>query len=119
MKQQPLAFLIPHAYSACIATERAQLATLKRLIGEADLILETAPALPENRTARCREILHSAQALADDLFKQTKMPAAAKLGQRGGSQTAKRGSYYFRQLAGKRKTKAGSRPRKGFPRTQQ
>lgn len=93
-----------------MATERAQLAALKRLIGEADLILGTTPALPENRTARCREILRSARALADDLLKQTKRPAAAALGQHGGSQTAKRGSDYFRQLAAKRKTKAGGRP---------
>ena len=95
-----------------MATERAQLATLKRLIGEADLILETTPPLPENRTARCREILRSAQVLADDLLKQTKMPAAAALGQRGGAQTAKRGSDYFRQLAAKRRTRAGGRPKK-------
>lgn len=95
-----------------MATERAQLVALKRLIGEADLILETTPALPENRTVRCREILHSAQALADDLLKQAKMPAAAALGHRGGSQTAKRGSDYYRQLAAKRKTRGGGRPRK-------
>jgi hypothetical protein len=38
------------------------------------------------------------------------MPAAAVLRARGGSQIAKRGSEYFRQLAAKRKTRAGGRP---------
>ena len=92
--------------------DRTELATLKGLMMEADYILETTPALPENRTARCRELLGTAIALADGMIKQAKMPAAAALGARGGSQTAKRGSDYFRQLAAKRKTRAGGRPRK-------
>jgi hypothetical protein len=95
-----------------MASPKAELAALKRLIGEADLILETTPALAENRTARCRELLRTALALTDDLLKQAKMPAAAQLGHKGGSQTAKRGSEYFRQIAAKRKTRAGGRPRK-------
>jgi hypothetical protein len=95
-----------------MAPERAQLATLKRLIREADTVLATTPPLPQNRTAAVREALASALALADDLLKQTKLPAAATLGARGGTQTAKRGSDYFRQLAAKRKTRAGGRPRK-------
>lgn len=82
------------------------------MVAEVDHILETLPPLPENRTARCRELLGSALALADDLLSQTKLPAAAVLGARGGTQTAKRGSEYFRQLAAKRKTNAGGRPRK-------
>jgi len=82
------------------------------MIAEADHILTTLPPLPENRTARCHELLGSALALTDDLLKQSKLPAAAVLGARGGSQTAKRGSDYFRQLAAKRKTNAGGRPRK-------
>jgi hypothetical protein len=92
--------------------DRTELATLKRLIGEADHILETTPELPENRTARCRELLGSAIALADDLLKQTKSPAAATLGRKGGTAIAKRGSDYFRQLAARRKTHGGGRPRK-------
>lgn len=79
---------------------------------EADHILETTPALPENRTARCRELLGTAIALADSQLKQAKMPAAALLGAKGGSQTAKRGADYFRQLAAMRKTRAGGRPKK-------
>jgi hypothetical protein len=82
------------------------------MIAEVHHILSTLPSLPENRTARCRELLSSALALADDLLSQTKMPAASVLGRKGGSVTAKRGSEYFRQLAAKRKIKAGGRPRK-------
>ncbi|MGA2168521.1 MAG: hypothetical protein ABSG62_09930 [Terracidiphilus sp.] len=63
---------------------------------------------------RCRELLRSALTLTDDLLKHAKMPAAAVLGRKGGSQTAKRGSDYFRQLAAKRKTYGGGRPRKEF-----
>ena len=92
--------------------DRTELATLKRLISEADHILATTPEFPENRTARCRELLGSALALADDLLKQTKSPAAAALGRKGGSAIAKRGSDYFRQLAARRKTHGGGRPRK-------
>ena len=93
-----------------MASTRVELATLKRLLTEADLVLSTAN-LPENRTARCRELLGAAMALTDDLLGQAKMPAAAVLGRKGGSETAKRGSDYFRQLAAKRKTRAGGRPR--------
>jgi hypothetical protein len=41
------------------------------MIEETDLLLETAPELPENRTARCRELLRAALALVDDLAQQT------------------------------------------------
>jgi hypothetical protein len=41
------------------------------------------------------------------------MPAAAILGRKGGSVTAKRGSAYFRKLAARRKTHGSGRPRKG------
>lgn len=91
---------------------RNELATLKRLITEADHILATTPPLPENRTAACRELLGTAIAIADDLLKQAKLPAAAILGKKGGSVTAKRGSDYFRKLAARRKTHGGGRPRK-------
>jgi hypothetical protein len=63
--------------------------------------------------ARCRELMNAAIALTDDMLKQEKkLPAARILGSKGGSVTAKRGSEYFRQLAAKRKTNAGGRPRK-------
>ncbi len=92
--------------------DRTELATLKRLISEADHILETLPPLPENRTARCRELLKAALALTDDLLSQSKLSAATTLGRKGGSAIAKRGSDYFRQLAARRKTHGGGRPRK-------
>jgi hypothetical protein len=92
-----------------MATRRTQLLALKRLLKQAEIILsiESAP-----NTARCRELLTAASALTSDLLKTDKLPAAAVLGAKGGSVTAKRGSEYFRQLAAKRKTNAGGRPRK-------
>jgi hypothetical protein len=110
-KQRPLAFRFDQSYRRDMPSDRTSLGTLKRLVTEADLILSTTE-LPENRTAGCRELLGSAIALADDLISQTKLPAAAQLGSRGGTATAKRGSDYFRQLAAKRKTLGGGRPRK-------
>jgi hypothetical protein len=92
-------------------SQRKELAALKNLISEADLILSTTE-LPENRTARCRELLGSALALADDLLSQSKLPAAAALGRKGGNVTAQRGSDYFSKLAARRKTHGGGRPRK-------
>lgn len=91
---------------------KAELATLKRLISEADHVLATTPQLPENRTHATREYLAAALALADDLLKQAKMPAAAALGRKGGAAMARKGSDYFRQLAARRKTHGGGRPRK-------
>jgi hypothetical protein len=95
------------------ASGATELRALKNLISEVDLILSTTP-LPQNRTARSRELLHAALALTNDLIRQTTTTskAAALLGSKGGSTTAKRGSEYFRQLAAKRKTRAGGRPRK-------
>lgn len=96
-----------------MASEKAQLAVLKRLISDADHILATTPKLPENRTAATREILASALALADDLLKQARMPAAARLGHRGGSTTSRlHGPEHYRKMAAKRKTFGGGRPRK-------
>jgi hypothetical protein len=94
-----------------MASTRKELETLKNLLSEADLILFTTE-LPEGRAVRCRELLGSALALTDDLLNTAKLPAAAVLGRKGGSQTAKRGSEYFRQLAARRKTRGGGRPRK-------
>ena len=63
---------------------RTELAALKNLISEADQILETLPPLPENRTARCRELLASALALTGDLLEQARTPSAVALGRKGG-----------------------------------
>jgi hypothetical protein len=92
-----------------MASQRRQLLALKRLLNQADLTLynETSPG-----AARCRELVTVASALAADLLKTDRLPAAAILGAKGGQQTAKRGPDYFRKLAAKRKTHAGGRPRK-------
>jgi hypothetical protein len=82
---------------------------LKNILSETNLILSTTE-LRENRTARCRELLQSAIALTADLIAQDRLPAAKVLGRKGGAAIAKRGSEYFRQLAAKRKTRAGGRP---------
>jgi hypothetical protein len=90
---------------------KQELAALKNIISEVDHLLETIPPLPENRTARCRELLASGLALANDLLKQAKTPSAVALGRKGGLVSAKKGSEYFRKLAAKRKTHGGGRPR--------
>ena len=94
-----------------MAPSRTELQALRNMIVEVDLILATTP-LPENRTARSRELLGAALALADDLIAQAKKSPAAILGHKGGSTTAKRGSEYYRKIAGMRKKRAGGRPRK-------
>ena len=94
-----------------MTSNRRPLTTLRKLIAETDLILSTT-TLPENRTARCRELLTTALALTDDLLAQEKLPAATILGRKGGTVTAKRGSEYFRKLAARRKTHGGGRPPK-------
>ena len=94
-------------------SDRSSLQALKNLISDTDLILETTPDLPQNRTACCRENLRAALALTDDLLKQQRMTPAEIMGHKGGSSTmAKLGSEHFRQLAARRKTRAGGRPKK-------
>jgi hypothetical protein len=94
-------------------SDRSSLEALRNLILQADLILETTPPLPQNRTAACRESLWAAVAIADDLLKHSRMNAAAVLGSKGGSSTARKlGSEHYRQMAAARKTRAGGRPRK-------
>jgi hypothetical protein len=86
-----------------------ELEALRSLIQQSHELLEPLDDLPEGRGKRAREFLGAAMALADDLL-ATK--PAATLGARGGSATAKRGSEYYRQIAAKRKTRAGGRPKK-------
>jgi hypothetical protein len=95
-----------------MASNKTELHSLQKLLRETDLILATTPPLPESRSARCRELLSAALALAGDLLAQAKMPAAEALGRKGGTVTAKRGSDYFRKLAARRKHHRGGRPRK-------
>ena len=93
------------------SSNRRELSALRKLISETDHILATT-SLPENRTARCRELLSAALALTDDLLAQAKLPAAAMLGAKGGSVTAQKGSDYFRKLVARRKHHRGGRPPK-------
>jgi hypothetical protein len=102
---------MPHPES--MGTDKNSLQALKNLISETDLLISTTDPLPENRTPRCRELLRVALVLTDDLISQAKMPAAVRMGHKGGSTTARKyGSEHFRQLAAQRKTRAGGRPRK-------
>ena len=50
-----------------LESNRASVEALKNMLSEVDLILSTTVPLPENRTERCRELLASSLALADDL----------------------------------------------------
>jgi len=93
-------------------SDRKELSVLKNLISQAERILATTPQLPENRTAACQELLSAALAITNDLLAQSKLPAAAILGAKGGSVTARKGSAYFRKLAARRRTHGGGRPRK-------
>jgi len=96
-----------------MASDRASLVALRELIADTDLTLETIPDLPQNRTAHCRENLRAALALADDLLKQSRSSAAAIMGSKGGSSTARKlGADHYRRMAAARKTKGGGRPRK-------
>ena len=84
------------------------LKALRKMIGEAHDILRTV-ILPEQRSQRAYDLLTAALSLADNLLEES---PAAVLGAKGGKETAKRGSEYFRQIAAKRKTHAGGRPPK-------
>lgn len=81
---------------------------LRNTIKAAHDIVRTT-TLPEGRSQRVYELLTAALHLADALLEES---PAAKLGAKGGKATAKRGSEYFRQIAAKRKTHAGGRPKK-------
>lgn len=95
-----------------MASNRTELRSLKNLLTQADLILSTTPALPQNRTASCRELLQAALALTNDLLKQS-VTTAAIMGRKGGRTTArKHGPEHYRQMAARRKTRGGGRPRK-------
>src|ERR1017187_6873248 len=94
-------------------TDRSSLLALRNLIADTDLILETTPKLPQNRTACCRENLRGALALAEDLIKQQRMTPAAVLGRKGGAATSRRlGADHYRKMAAARKSHGGGRPRK-------
>jgi len=87
--------------------KKNDLKTLRNLIAEAQQIIKTTP-LPEGRCERIYELLTTAVHLADNLLE---VSPAATLGKKGGKATAKRGSEYFRKIAGMRKERKGGRPR--------
>ncbi|HEY6347144.1 MAG TPA: hypothetical protein VIY49_37105 [Bryobacteraceae bacterium] len=99
-----------------MAHDPDSLKALRNIIHEVDTILETTPKLPQNRTGRSRELLRAALALTDDLLSENRKSVgshAAALGRKGGRSIAEaRGPDYFRDLAAKRKTRAGGRPRR-------
>jgi hypothetical protein len=66
-----------------------------------------AATAPTETRRLAADALHQAESLALDMT-----DTASKIGRMGGKQTAKRGSDYFRKIAGKRKTYRGGRPRK-------
>lgn len=95
-------------------SDRSSLQALKNIISEAELLISTTTPLPENRTSRCLELLRSALALTEDLLSENSKAEtshAAALGRKGGSRIAERGPEYFRELAAKRKTRGGGRPK--------
>jgi hypothetical protein len=53
-------------------SDRSSIQALKNIISEVDLLISTTAPMPENRTPRCRELLRTAAALADDLLRQSK-----------------------------------------------
>src|SRR5579862_2593148 len=87
---------------------KRDLKALRNLVTEAHDMLRTVN-LPDQRSQRTYELLTVALSLIDDLMEQT---PAAVLGAKGGKETAKRGSEYFRQIAAKRKTHGGGRSAK-------
>lgn len=92
--------------------DKSDLQALRNLISEADLLLSTT-TLPEGRAQRAHELLSAALQLADALVEtRVRVRPAVALGRKGGAATAqKHGSEYFRQLAARRKTRAGGRPK--------
>ncbi len=55
-----------------MTSDHASLETLKAMISELELLIETAPPLPENRTSRCLELVRAAKALTGDLLVTTR-----------------------------------------------
>lgn len=51
--------------------DRDSLRAFKNIASQVDLLISTTEPMPDNRTARCRELLRAADAIADDLLKQS------------------------------------------------
>jgi hypothetical protein len=71
-----------------------------------DSLRQALTAPPQECRRIITEVLKQAERLSESIAS-----APAKLGQMGGRETAKRGSEWFRQLAAKRRTRSGGRPK--------
>ena len=93
-----------HDPTLCLRHDNAKAATSHtQAVACSGRLILSSESLDTNPAVRCRELLAAANTLVGNLLKQDRLPAAAVLGAKGGTQTAKRGSEYFRQLAAKRK----------------
>ena len=61
-------------YRQNMPTDRDSIQALKNIIEQIELLISTTVELPENRTARCVELLRTAEALTDDLLAQAGKP---------------------------------------------
>lgn len=92
--------------------KRSDVRTLKNLIDQAYLIASSSP-LPKGGIESIRENLDAARSLVRViLVRPDADQAAMMLGKRGGAKTAERGSQYYAEISGQRKTFSGGRPKK-------
>jgi hypothetical protein len=57
-------------YPSVMRVEHASLEALRNMIEQVEILISTTVELPENRTARCQELLKAARSLTDDLLGQ-------------------------------------------------
>ncbi len=75
-------------------------------------MLNVEKALAKGDAAQAQvELLKGLETLVAVMNAEKRSPAS-ELGRLGGTETAKRGPDYFRELAARRKTHGGGRPRK-------
>src|SRR6185437_5933373 len=87
---------------------RQSLESVRNLVLAARETIDPA-TIPICRAERAHELLNPATHLIDDLLAQS---PAATLGAKGGKATMRKlGPEHFRELAAKRKTRAGGRPK--------
>jgi hypothetical protein len=79
-KHLTLAFSARPSHAGTMPSDRASLNVLKNLIVETDLILETTPKMPQNRTGAARESLKAALGLVNDFIGQQRMTIREGLG---------------------------------------
>jgi hypothetical protein len=79
----------PHDKS--MPVDQSSLEALRNIISQLDLLISTTTPLPENRTARCLELLRAATALTNDLLIHAPISAFEPMAKK--SPTATRSSY--------------------------